>query len=518
MLNGIRQRVRPAPPPVRGAGAKYARPKRVSRREREERQRRLLYTVTALAAVMVVIVLAFGAFWQYYHVPRQVLASVNGSDIQRRDYWKVRGLQLRQQQIQLQRQLSSATDPSKTQQLRQQLTQAGSELADLHGAPVASDTLKNMVDDKVVLQSIDALGISVTDQDISDFINDQFAPSALIPPTETPTVEPTAAAWATSTTEARFALATQTAVSVATSAAQTATANPASPAASPNGDITPTVVPAGSPTVADASPTAPSGSPTAAGSPNAGSPTPNGSPTIEPTATIGTADAIATSASTFKSYKTNLLNPSDMSRGDYERLIIRPAIARQRVQRQLQAAVPARADQVHAEHILVATKDAADAVEARLRNGENFEAVAKDVSTDTSSAGNGGDLGWFPKGVMVSAFEDAAFQLEVGQVSDPVQSSFGWHVIKVLEKEQNRPLTLSTLQSLKNTTFTKWLDVERGAANIHAKISLTSPTAPTNTTFQAPPGAPAPPVPTAVPTLVVPPQAPQSTVTGSPAP
>jgi parvulin-like peptidyl-prolyl isomerase len=208
-----------------------------------------------------------------------------------------------------------------------------------------------------------------------------------------------------------------------------------------------------------------------------------------------------------------------MSRGDYERLIIRPAIARQRVQAQLQSQVPARADQIHAQHILVATKDAADAVETRLQNGEDFAAVAKEVSTDTSTAGNGGDLGWFPKGIMVAPFENAAFALDAGQVSDPVQSSFGWHVIKVLEKEPDRPLTLSTLQTLKNNAYTKWLDTQRGASKITAKISLTSTTdTTTDTTFQAPPDAPQPPVPTAVPTVAVPTFEPESTVTGSPAP
>lgn len=86
----------------------------------------------------------------------------------------------------------------------------------------------------------------------------------------------------------------------------------------------------------------------------------------------------------------------------------------------------------HAAHILVPTEEEAKAAKARIDGGEDFAAVARDVSKD-SSAQNGGDLGWFSKGMMVPDFEKAVTEMQPGQVSDPVQTQFGWHIIKLDE-------------------------------------------------------------------------------------
>ncbi len=88
--------------------------------------------------------------------------------------------------------------------------------------------------------------------------------------------------------------------------------------------------------------------------------------------------------------------------------------------------------EVHARHILLATEDEAKAALARVKAGEDFAKVATELSKDPG--GEGGDLGWFTKDRMVPEFADAAFKLEPGQVSDPVKSQFGWHIIKVEEK------------------------------------------------------------------------------------
>ena len=86
----------------------------------------------------------------------------------------------------------------------------------------------------------------------------------------------------------------------------------------------------------------------------------------------------------------------------------------------------------NASHILVATEEEAIAVKARIDADEDFAAVATEMSTD-SSAANGGSLGWFGAGMMVAPFESGVMALEVGAVSDPVQTDFGWHVIKLNE-------------------------------------------------------------------------------------
>jgi peptidyl-prolyl cis-trans isomerase C len=93
-------------------------------------------------------------------------------------------------------------------------------------------------------------------------------------------------------------------------------------------------------------------------------------------------------------------------------------------------------EEVHARHILVPTEEEAKKVEARVKGGEDFAKVAGEVSKDPGSGKEGGDLGWFTKDRMVPEFADAAFKLQPGQVSDPVKSQFGWHVIKLEEKRQ----------------------------------------------------------------------------------
>ncbi len=94
--------------------------------------------------------------------------------------------------------------------------------------------------------------------------------------------------------------------------------------------------------------------------------------------------------------------------------------------------------EVHARHILVKTEQEAKELMKQLKAGADFTELAK-KSSDGPSAQTGGDLGYFSRGQMVKAFEDVAFGLNAGQVSGPVQTEFGWHIIKV-EDKRNRPV------------------------------------------------------------------------------
>jgi peptidyl-prolyl cis-trans isomerase C len=98
-----------------------------------------------------------------------------------------------------------------------------------------------------------------------------------------------------------------------------------------------------------------------------------------------------------------------------------------------QAAKVNAEERARARHILVASEEEAKAVAARLAQGEDFEELAKEVSEDGSKE-YGGDLGYFTAEEMVPAFSEAAFSLEVGEVSDPVQTEFGWHLIKLEDR------------------------------------------------------------------------------------
>lgn len=89
--------------------------------------------------------------------------------------------------------------------------------------------------------------------------------------------------------------------------------------------------------------------------------------------------------------------------------------------------------EVHARHILVATEGEAKDIEAQLKNGADFTTLAKQKSKDPGAA-EGGDLGYFTKDQMVPEFAEAAFKLDKGQISEPVKTQFGWHIIKLEDK------------------------------------------------------------------------------------
>ncbi len=90
--------------------------------------------------------------------------------------------------------------------------------------------------------------------------------------------------------------------------------------------------------------------------------------------------------------------------------------------------------EVRARHILVPTEDEAKAILAEVKKGTDFAELAKQKSKDPGAAAEGGDLGYFGKDQMVPEFAEVAFKLDKGQVSDPVKTQFGWHIIKVEDK------------------------------------------------------------------------------------
>ncbi len=91
--------------------------------------------------------------------------------------------------------------------------------------------------------------------------------------------------------------------------------------------------------------------------------------------------------------------------------------------------------QVRASHILVETKEEAEKIREEILGGKKFEDVAAMVSMCPSGA-NGGDLGYFGKGMMVKPFEDACFSMKIGDLSEPVETQFGWHLIELTDIQE----------------------------------------------------------------------------------
>lgn len=132
-------------------------------------------------------------------------------------------------------------------------------------------------------------------------------------------------------------------------------------------------------------------------------------------------------------------------------------------------------EQVEASHILVKTLKEADDIEAKLKSGADFAALAKQYSLDAGSKDKGGDLGFFPRGRMVKPFEDAAFSLKPGQISAPVKSQFGYHIIKggphepqhVQPFDQVRAsIVAQLLQQKKDVEFQAWEAKARAGAKV----------------------------------------------------
>ena len=212
-------------------------------------------------------------------------------------------------------------------------------------------------------------------------------------------------------------------------------------------------------------------------------------------ATPNPTEAIATSEASYDNYKNAVFDITHMSDDDYVDLVVRPAIAREKIEGQLLKDVGQTAPQVHAAHILVDTKDLADTIYGELQGGANFEETAKQQSNDTATAENGGDLGWFTRGQMVKPFEDVAFSLQPGQISQPFQTQYGWHIIKVYEVDQNRAMTDQQLQQYRDSIVSRWLEERKAAMDISSKV-VPTPT-PAVSSFVPPPDAP--PLPTETP-------------------
>ncbi len=129
---------------------------------------------------------------------------------------------------------------------------------------------------------------------------------------------------------------------------------------------------------------------------------------------------------------------------------------------QVSAQVPEIADQVHARQILLYNLAEAEAVYARLQAGANFETLAAEYDPVTK-----GSLGWFPPGYLnVTELDDVVFNLEVGEYSSVIHTPLGYHIVQLLERDPDRPLTADARRVLQVQTLAGWLQTRRGQSEI----------------------------------------------------
>jgi len=134
------------------------------------------------------------------------------------------------------------------------------------------------------------------------------------------------------------------------------------------------------------------------------------------------------------------------------------------------AQIPRRVAQYHVRHILASDEVRAQAALARIRGGENFIAVAREMSEDETTRNSGGDLGFLPKGVMPPEFEAAAYSLQPGEVSGVVQSEFGYHLIQLVEVDPELEVPDDLWPVVQQRGFDEWLATQRANAAIQRAL------------------------------------------------
>jgi parvulin-like peptidyl-prolyl isomerase len=414
--------------------------KHIARLERERFQTRIILFSFVSILVIVVGLIVYGYLDEKYFQARRPVAKVASVGIPLGN-WQAR---VRMERTRLINQLSLYQQYSQYfgMDLSSQEQQIQSQLSD--PTTLGQSVLNQMIDEELVRQEAAKRGIIASPKEVQDAIDASynFFPNG----SPTPTVTPTAVNFPTLSPE--------------TLALVTLTPTPGGP--------TPTVVASVTP-----SPTAspvPSGSAVTTGSPG-----PTGSPTIAATATATESPTPAftsTPAATFTPqptstpytqqgfetvYKNGITKLEALGLTEAQvRDLYTTNILRQKLFDIVTADIPRSKEEVWARHILVVDEATAKAVRQRLANGEDFAKVAAEVSTDTGTKDKGGDLGWFPKGQMVAEFESAAFNMKVGEISQPVKSQFGYHIIQVLA-HANVPLDSTAYDQARQTAFSDWL-------------------------------------------------------------
>lgn len=190
-----------------------------------------------------------------------------------------------------------------------------------------------------------------------------------------------------------------------------------------------------------------------------------------------------TSESEFKAWYRQTLNESGLSDSEFKD-ITRTSLLSALLHEYLAERVPTVAEQIHLHAIILETYEDAEKTRARWEAGEDFADLAREVSLDSSSSENGGDLGWFPRGVLDYSIEYAAFDLSTDNVSESLAyydvsdtlsdtsstestEPLYWYLLMVSEKTDARELDENSLQALKNNALDDWLSAEWKLHEIH---------------------------------------------------
>jgi hypothetical protein len=414
-----------------------------SRRQREQQKR--AYIALGVVAALILIVVAVGLYDLLVAQPSQPVAIVNNVPItvaqyQSRDRYQRYILDTQMEQLQAElSSLSASQDPTSSflaQYYQQYLNQIYQERLG-----VDQSTLNTMVGEEVVRQKAAELKLTVSDAELNEAIRAGIASQSGF------------------VTQAEATAAVSTAVA-ATATAQTFTPTPLpTPTPTPTATVTSTVV----------------------ASPTEVLPTPGPTPTPH----------IITDAEFSQNY-ANYLKVLQDKAGINEaqfRSYVQAQLLAQKVQKYFADQVPKEAEQTNVSDIQVSTQAEAETVRKELDAGQDFKVVATKVSSDTYTASQGGEMGWFLKGDLTqqysSAFENAVDTLQPGQISQPISSTImsAWYILKVNDRKV-RPLDANQLRTEQQKAYSNWLTSATSSPGV--KILWTPSMAPPDSFLSTP--------------------------------
>jgi peptidyl-prolyl cis-trans isomerase D len=411
--------------------------KHLARMEREKQQIRWIWIISIIVFALVAGLIIGGIINEKVIKPNRAVAEVNGEKISMKYFQeqvrfsRSRIIDNANQTYQFMQYF--AEDPTYLSSFISQLQQIVVQLTPIN---VGQETLDNLIEGRLIQQEAKRRNISVTEEDVAK----EFQNLLGYYPEGTPTPAPTLDIIPTPTLNSlQLTASAPTATPIITITEELALST--TPVVTTTAELTATMTPTVEATEVL---------------------TPTATPTIIPTATPYTEEG-------YKSAYENIVkayagyNISE----DGLRNVIRAQLFRDRVKDQVMSEmdIPRTQEEVWARHILVADEQTAIDIKTRLDAGEDFCKIAAELSTDESNKNNCGDLGWFPRGQMVAPFEDAAFSLAEGEISEGIQTDFGWHIIWVLGHDE-RPITDDAYEQLLDTKFSEWLQSLRDASEV----------------------------------------------------
>jgi parvulin-like peptidyl-prolyl isomerase len=393
--------------------------KHVARLERERRQVRLIQWITGGVVLMVIGLLAYGYIDLTYLQERKPVANVNGEEISTKEFQArvtLRRNQMLNQYAQYYQFQQMGMDVSA--QLQQMETQLNNPVI------IGQEVIDGMIDEILIRQEAEKRGIRASEEEVQAFTQEQFEffPNG----TPSPTMTVTPFSYPTLSAE-QLAIITAT-PDVTATPSPTATADPSFTATA---TLAPTATATSGPT-----------------------------PTPEPTETPYTQELFdLTFGDAISGVEELGLNEAQY------RLLFMTELLRKKLYEQVTMDVPNITEQIWARHILVSDEETALSVLERLDAGDDFGEIASELSEDPGSAPAGGDLYWFEPDQMVPEFAEACRNLEIGEISDLVETQYGFHIIQKLG-QADIPMSSSQLENERQLIFNDFLTNLREEAEI----------------------------------------------------